>query len=224
MLAELDGLVPPLPRDQCTLPSINFYRHGIAVASTRRAFFRCNLLRSQRHGEVIRTFCIITCPANELVTTIHDRMPVILPPETYERWLAIEPDPRDLLVPCQAELIMMWPISTRVNKPEHDDPTILDPLEPVEGGSPLCCEGRCEAQSRSSQCRAAPVRDGYAAGQAVADYHLEGNVTAIYLTEVPLPLRGRGKGNRAKKEDFQSRPGCQRRSLPQVNPASPRSF
>ena len=30
----------------------------------------------------------------------------------------------------------MWPISTRVNKPDHDDPTILDPLEPVEAGSP----------------------------------------------------------------------------------------
>jgi putative SOS response-associated peptidase YedK len=46
-------------------------------------------------GEIIRTFCILTCPANELVGSIHDRMPVILPPEAYERWLAnIEPDPR----------------------------------------------------------------------------------------------------------------------------------
>ena len=47
----------------------------------------------------MRTFCIITTAANELVGQIHDRMPVILPPG-YERWLAnIEPDPRDLLVP-----------------------------------------------------------------------------------------------------------------------------
>ena len=38
--------------------------------------------------------------------------------------------------PFPAELMMMWPISTRVNKPDNDDPTILDPLEPVEGGSP----------------------------------------------------------------------------------------
>ena len=68
---------------------------------------------------------------------IHDRMPVILPPEAYERWLAnMEPDPRDLLVPFPAELMRMWPISTRVNKPDHDDPSILDPLERVDGGSP----------------------------------------------------------------------------------------
>jgi putative SOS response-associated peptidase YedK len=59
-------------------------------------------------GEIIRTFCIITCPANALVTSIHDRMPVILPPAAYERWLAnIEPDPRDLLVPFPAEFMRM---------------------------------------------------------------------------------------------------------------------
>ena len=72
-----------------------------------------------------------------MVGSIHDRMPVILPPEAYERWLAnIELDPRELLAPFPAEQMMMWPISTRVNKPDNDDPTILDPLEPVEGGSP----------------------------------------------------------------------------------------
>ncbi len=88
-------------------------------------------------GDVLRTFCITTTAANELVANIHDRMPVILPPAAYERWLAnIEPDPRDLLVPFPAELMTMWPISTRVNKPDHDDLSILDPFEPVEGGSP----------------------------------------------------------------------------------------
>ena len=36
------------------------------------------------------------------------------------------PDPRDLLVPYPAEPMTMWPISTRVNKPENDDEAILD--------------------------------------------------------------------------------------------------
>jgi hypothetical protein len=72
--------------------------------------------------------------ANALVADIHDRMPVILPPEAYERWLAnIEPDLRDLLVPFPSEQMMMWPMSTRVNKPDNDDPSIL---HPVERGSP----------------------------------------------------------------------------------------
>jgi putative SOS response-associated peptidase YedK len=50
----------------------------------------------------MRTFCISTTTANELVGEIHDRMPVILPPDAYDRWLAnIAPDPRDLLVPSR---------------------------------------------------------------------------------------------------------------------------
>jgi putative SOS response-associated peptidase YedK len=65
------------------------------------------------------------------VREIHDRMPVIIPASAYDRWLSsIEPDPRDLLVPFPAELMRMWPISARVNKPENDEGHILDALEP----------------------------------------------------------------------------------------------
>jgi putative SOS response-associated peptidase YedK len=78
----------------------------------------------------IRSFCILTCPANEMIAAIHDRMPVILPPDAYDRWLSdLEPDPGDLLVPYPAGAMRMWPISTRVNAPRNDDPSILDPLE-----------------------------------------------------------------------------------------------
>jgi putative SOS response-associated peptidase YedK len=77
----------------------------------------------------LRTFAIITTNSNELVSAIHDRMPVIIAPEDYTRWLSpLEPDPRDLLVPYPAEPMTMWPISTHVNKPENDDPSILDRL------------------------------------------------------------------------------------------------
>jgi hypothetical protein len=41
-------------------------------------------------------------------------------PESYERWLGLEPDPHDLLIPYPSEPMTMWPISTRVNKPEHN--------------------------------------------------------------------------------------------------------
>jgi len=65
-----------------------------------------------------------------------DFMAVIIPPEAYDRWLSpIEPGPRNLLVPYPSEPMTMWPISTRVNKPENDDPAILEPVE-VGGGSP----------------------------------------------------------------------------------------
>lgn len=55
-------------------------------------------------------------------------MPVILLPEACERWLAcIKPDPRDLLVPCPAKPMHMWPVSPRVNSPANDGPDVLTP-------------------------------------------------------------------------------------------------
>ena len=72
---------------------------------------------------------IITTGANELVADIHDRMPVILAPGDYSRWLGGAPDPRELMPPFPADLMRMWPISTRVNKPENDDPSILEPIQ-----------------------------------------------------------------------------------------------
>jgi putative SOS response-associated peptidase YedK len=78
-------------------------------------------------GDWIRTFAIITTDANELVADIHDRMPLILAPADYARWLGEEPDPRDLMQPFPSELMRMWPISTRVNKPANDDPSIVEP-------------------------------------------------------------------------------------------------
>ena len=70
-----------------------------------------------------------TTDANELVADIHDRMPVILAPADYARWLGEEPDPRDLMRPFPSELMRIWPISTRVNKPDHDDPSIIEPIQ-----------------------------------------------------------------------------------------------
>ena len=80
-------------------------------------------------GEWLRTFAIITTDANELVAAIHDRMPVILAPSDYDRWLGEEPDPPGLMRPFPSEPMRMWPISILVNKPENDDPSILEPIK-----------------------------------------------------------------------------------------------
>jgi SOS response associated peptidase (SRAP) len=75
-----------------------------------------------------------------LVGQIHDRMPAILEPKSYERWLGPETDQHDLLMTYPSEPMVMWPISTRVNSPDNDDASLLDrttglsdvwaPLEP----------------------------------------------------------------------------------------------
>jgi len=82
-------------------------------------------------GEWIRTFAVITTDANELVAEIHDRMPAILAPGDHTRRLSDAPDPRDLMRPFPAGLMRIWPISTRVNKPENDDASIVEPIKLV---------------------------------------------------------------------------------------------
>ena len=80
----------------------------------------------------------VRCHRIELVAHIHHRMPAILEPAGYERWLSAEPDPHDLLITYPPEPMTMWPISTRVNKPENDDPSIVDrAAECVDWQAPL---------------------------------------------------------------------------------------
>jgi putative SOS response-associated peptidase YedK len=100
---------------------------------TGAPFALAGLWESWQHpetGEIIRSFCIITTTANALIAPIHDRMPVIVPPEAFDRWLSpVEPDPRDLLVPFPADLMRLWPVSARVNSAANDDPGLLEKAE-----------------------------------------------------------------------------------------------
>lgn len=77
------------------------------------------------------SFTILTTQPNELARAIHDRMPVILAPADYARWL----DPglgtselRALLGPYPAAAMTAYAVGTRVNNPAFDDPQCLEPL------------------------------------------------------------------------------------------------
>jgi putative SOS response-associated peptidase YedK len=76
----------------------------------------------------LRTFTILTTPPNDVVAPLHDRMPLILHPSGYDQWLDKECDAAELIRPFPADRMVTWPISTRVNRPENDDATILDRL------------------------------------------------------------------------------------------------
>ena len=79
--------------------------------------------KTRLSGEWIRTFAVITTDANEMVlkSTIACRSSSArrLRPLAQRR-----ADPRDLMRPFPSEPMRMWPISTRVNKPENDEPSI----------------------------------------------------------------------------------------------------
>jgi putative SOS response-associated peptidase YedK len=82
--------------------------------------------RWDKEGELVESCTILTTDANELMQPIHERMPVIIPPDQYDLWL----DPRCQDMKTLAKLFRAYPskdmvayrVSTLVNDPKHDVP------------------------------------------------------------------------------------------------------
>ena len=84
-------------------------------------------------GPPLRSCVIITTSANDAVSAVHDRMPVVLPPEAWDRWLDRDDQDVDgvsrLLVPAPPDDFVLWPVGTEVNKADANGPHLLVPLE-----------------------------------------------------------------------------------------------
>ena len=79
-------------------------------------------------GEPVETFAIITTQANKLVSEVHPRMPVIIAPADYQRWLtASDQTAKRLLVPYISGMTIA-PVSDRVNNIKDDDVGLIAPL------------------------------------------------------------------------------------------------
>jgi len=84
------------------------------------------------NGEEMETAAIITTHANRALVSIHDRMPVVVPPEAFDFWL----DCRNvdaltaaaLLIPAPDMLFEAYEISTAVNRVANDGPKLIEPL------------------------------------------------------------------------------------------------
>ena len=82
--------------------------------------------------EVRRTFTIVTTTPNDLMRPIHDRMPVVLAEEAWDRWLdPALPDPGELqglLVPAPDDDLEAYPVSRAVNNVRNDGPGLIERL------------------------------------------------------------------------------------------------
>lgn len=80
-------------------------------------------------GDWLRSCTIITAEPNELVAEVHDRMPVILPRQSWDLWLDTTVDDAavvaELLVAHPADTMEMWPVSTQVNSVRNDGPALV---------------------------------------------------------------------------------------------------
>ena len=82
-------------------------------------------------GVSLNTYSILTTAANEKLTPIHARMPIILPSEQYETWLAPDSDLdvlRGLLTAYPSEEFGFHPVLKEVNSPKNNLPEILQSL------------------------------------------------------------------------------------------------
>jgi putative SOS response-associated peptidase YedK len=133
-------------RRRCLVPADGFYEWAAAGSGPRQPYWvalkdgACFGIAGlyerwkSPEGEWIETCTLLTTRANERLRPIHDRMPVILAPADYPLWLDTalrEPERlHPLLRPFPDEMLQLRPVSRRVNRPEHDDPRCIAPLEP----------------------------------------------------------------------------------------------
>lgn len=87
-------------------------------------------------GSEVDTGAVLTTAANDDVGHIHDRMPVVIGPEDFSRWLNCrDQEPRDvadLMRPVAAGFFEAVPVSDRVNNHANVGPDNIEPVEPAQ--------------------------------------------------------------------------------------------
>lgn len=92
-------------------------------------------------GDLVQSCTIVTTTPNQLMQMIHTRMPVILDPASYGRWLDPAEQPPDrldgLLTPYAADEMTAYAVSRYVNRPQNESPECIVPVDPrqLEKGS-----------------------------------------------------------------------------------------
>jgi putative SOS response-associated peptidase YedK len=83
-------------------------------------------------GGTIKSFAIITTRSNELVASIHDRMPVILASDCWPAWLGeihvTQHELKAMLQPYPSERMTFWPVDKRVGNVRNDSPDLFEPI------------------------------------------------------------------------------------------------
>lgn len=146
--ARSESLNKPFFRDsfinfRCLVPASGFYEwrkfldHGREVKrpyfltlkdSGLFAFGGIYSQLKDASGKLVRTFAIITTPPNTLVAKIHNRMPLIIPKDKEDIWLAAK-NPAALssmLSPFPARMMQAWRVGISVNNPANNNPALIE--------------------------------------------------------------------------------------------------
>lgn len=132
-------------RRRCLVPADGFYEWQPIDRKTKQPFAFAlkdgslfalaglfDVWKDKKTGEALFSYSVITTDPNELLEPFHNRMPVILKPDDYERWMApAEPHrlPVDLLRPYPDEQMTAWRIGSAVGNVKNDDPSLIAPVQ-----------------------------------------------------------------------------------------------
>jgi putative SOS response-associated peptidase YedK len=129
----------PFTKRRCLVPADAFYEWRKIDARTKQPFafgmkddspFAFGGLWERwlaPDNKPVDTFAIITTDPNELAATVHNRMPVIIEPKNFTRWLTPAEEeqlPIDLLRPFDAEAMKAWKVSSNVGNVRNDRPEL----------------------------------------------------------------------------------------------------
>jgi len=82
-------------------------------------------------GQSLDSCSIIVMPTNEIMKPLHDRMPAIIAPAHYDRWLDPRIGDKEEIMKClnsaPSGQLMAYPVSPWVNVPKHDDERCMEP-------------------------------------------------------------------------------------------------
>ena len=133
-------------RRRCLIPADGFYEwkavgkktkipHRITLQGAEPFAFAGIWEEFEDEGENMHTFSIITTEANSLVADIHDRMPVILHPKDEQAWLSNDSNEEaliELLRPYEAEQMVQYSVSPRVNSVANEGPELIKHTPPAD--------------------------------------------------------------------------------------------
>jgi putative SOS response-associated peptidase YedK len=87
------------------------------------------------NGKALKSFTIITTQANDLLKSLHNRMPVLVPSDRWATWLgetAVGDRELKAMLKPYPDRMSFWPVDRRIGNVKNDDPDLFAPLaEPV---------------------------------------------------------------------------------------------
>lgn len=144
-----------MKRRRCLFPADGFYEWRVEGRGRRPFFVRptgggpmafAGLWETWMgpNGEEMETAAIVTTRANRALSSVHERMPVVVPPEAFDMWLdCVNVDALTataLIAPAPEDALEAYEVSSAVNRVANDSPDLIVPVPAAIAGAPLAAE------------------------------------------------------------------------------------